>query len=737
MSYSRDDWHHVTQVTASGRSIDMDVDRLGRVLSVSYPDGGSESFDYNARSVPLSHTDRGGRTTHFSYNPGNHLTQVSRGGIDLLTIDYEDQMQVVAINDALDRSVESYVLDSQYRPVSIQNVLGQSMSISYTVGGYTDAITRFDGTQVSMSYNNNGLPTSVVYPGQTYTFGYTAARRLTSAANALGSVGISHNAAGQPVSVGNPGTASATSYSYDGGGLPSGYINAAGAWTNSYADWRLESVSGPHGDFGFDHDPHDQIEEVDFPGGIVLNFTHDAIGRVTGMRWTDSGNNTLKEFQYAYDGYDRISSITNETGGWIDYTYDDNLDWLLTKTVRDSTGTAVRSYAYTFDNVGNRLSDSANGVTNTYSVTTGDRLAGIDYNTAGCVTGIRDLTLDWNGGYQLVEAARGGVTNSYQYDALGRLASISDGQQTAWLVYEGAHVSAETDQSGNVLRSYTHGPGIDWIMSMRTCDGGQTNLYIYLTDHVGTVHALVDAATGDIVESYTYDAFGVVSAFDGAGNPISASQVGNSYLFHGRRYDWDTGLYHFRARWYDPVTGRWLSNDPIGIAGGLNQYVAFGNNPVIYVDPWGEEITLAGVGLFFAGKYLKYKAIPVVVAGSKWVGTQGRDLFVRAKPIYESGQVHLGNVMQWFHFETGFWPAAARTGAGAFVPGTGAYLSGPSKIQHDAGGIARSALEAAWRIYRSSSPRRHYREPRDEVYPWSAGNANVWHQADFVMSDEK
>jgi len=48
-----------------------------------------------------------------------------------------------------------------------------------------------------------------------------------------------------------------------------------------------------------------------------------------------------------------------------------------------------------------------------------------------------------------------------------------------------------------------------------------------------------------------------------------------------------TGLAYFRARWYNPETGRWLSKDPTGIRGGLNQYVAFGNNPVNFTDPFG------------------------------------------------------------------------------------------------------------------------------------------------------
>jgi RHS repeat-associated protein len=117
--------------------------------------------------------------------------------------------------------------------------------------------------------------------------------------------------------------------------------------------------------------------------------------------------------------------------------------------------------------------------------------------------------------------------------------------------------------------------------------GGATNTYFALTDHLGTVHAFADA-TGDIVESYKFDAWGnVLGVFDSNGQPISESALGNRYLFQGREYSWATRLYYFRARWYDPVTGRWLSKDPIGISGGLNQYMAFDNNPVMLRDPFG------------------------------------------------------------------------------------------------------------------------------------------------------
>ena len=94
-------------------------------------------------------------------------------------------------------------------------------------------------------------------------------------------------------------------------------------------------------------------------------------------------------------------------------------------------------------------------------------------------------------------------------------------------------------------------------------------------------------SSGSIVESYVYDAYGNVTIKNGSGNVISTSAYGNRFLFQGREYDYTTQLYHFRARWYDPETGRWLSNDPIGISGGLNLYAFCGNDPVNFVDPMG------------------------------------------------------------------------------------------------------------------------------------------------------
>ncbi len=94
-------------------------------------------------------------------------------------------------------------------------------------------------------------------------------------------------------------------------------------------------------------------------------------------------------------------------------------------------------------------------------------------------------------------------------------------------------------------------------------------------------------SSGSIVESYVYDAYGNVTIRNGSGTVIPTSAYGNRFLFQGREYDYTTRLYNFRARWYDPETGRWLSNDPIGISGGLNLYAFCSNDPVNFVDPMG------------------------------------------------------------------------------------------------------------------------------------------------------
>ena len=130
------------------------------------------------------------------------------------------------------------------------------------------------------------------------------------------------------------------------------------------------------------------------------------------------------------------------------------------------------------------------------------------------------------------------------------------------------------------------GPGIDNALALTTYGSSETNSYYYLTDHLSSVLAITDES-GALVERYSYDGWGRTTVSDAHGMPMDESALGNRIAFQGREIAWTTGLYNFRARWYDPITGRWLSKDPIGISGGLNQYAFVDNNPVNGIDPFG------------------------------------------------------------------------------------------------------------------------------------------------------
>jgi RHS repeat-associated protein len=109
----------------------------------------------------------------------------------------------------------------------------------------------------------------------------------------------------------------------------------------------------------------------------------------------------------------------------------------------------------------------------------------------------------------------------------------------------------------------------------------------YHHDGLGSTVALTDAA-GAKIESYTYDVFGTVSIFDAAGFPQSSSTAGNRFLFTGREWITELGLYDYRNRVYSAELGRFLQTDPIQFdAGDVNLYRYVFNNPINLVDPSG------------------------------------------------------------------------------------------------------------------------------------------------------
>ena len=154
---------------------------------------------------------------------------------------------------------------------------------------------------------------------------------------------------------------------------------------------------------------------------------------------------------------------------------------------------------------------------------------------------------------------------------------------------DGFDVLFETNGTGSLTRSYTHGARIDEILS-------SSDSKARLSDGLGSTRTLTDAA-GQQTASYIYDVFGAIRS------EVGTSE--NAYLFTGRELDSETGLYYYRNRYYNPAVGRFVTKDPIGIAGGINYYSYTLNNPINYIDPDGLLILPPGIR----------KGLQVVVVG--------------------------------------------------------------------------------------------------------------------------
>jgi RHS repeat-associated protein len=189
-------------------------------------------------------------------------------------------------------------------------------------------------------------------------------------------------------------------------------------------------------------------------------------------------------------------------------------------------------------------------------------------------------TYQYDAEHQLTRVvASPGLTVSYTYDALGRriTKTVRDGATTVTqYVYDGADVLLALDEQETIRARYTHGPGIDEPLLLEL--DGQP--YVYHADGLGSISALTDA-TGAVVQRYAYTAFGTPTV---SGDADSVQP----YTFTGREWEAETGLYYYRARYYDPRSGRFLSADPIGFAGGdINLYGYVRNDPVNWLDPEG------------------------------------------------------------------------------------------------------------------------------------------------------
>ena len=615
-TYQYDAYGSLIKVTdALGNQTQFTYDILGRAASIIDPQNNTTTFQYDAIGRLTSKTDAQSHTTQYSYDANDNVISVIDAKGNTTTNTYDAVNNLTSTTDALSHTTQ-YTYDAvNYMPVVKSNLLSVTDANNHTTTYQYDAADRL---------------IKATFPGSSYEmYAYDPVGNMTQKVTRKGdAIDFTYDSLNRPIRKTYSDT-TYVAYTYDTLSRLITAVDSSGTITHAYdVLGRLTSVTYPNSMVvSYQYDAAGNRTRLTYPDSTYLTYTFNTLNRLTQIQ--DQNQTTISAF--TYDTLSRRTNLTLENGVTADYTYD-TLSRLLS-LVNQKYPTTLSSFAYTYDQVGNRTSMTTQAGTynynydNIYQLTQvvkpgpiqknynldalGNRTTVVESttqtytaNNLNQYTAIDsfNLTYDLNG--NMIQKTDGSITNTYTYDYENRLKTVTQGANGAAFTYDafGRRISKEVnstlqakylydqdniildlDSNNNIIAKYIYGPATDEPLVMIK----GSNVYYYSRDALGSTANLTDS-TGTVVESYTYDEYGNVSA---------PSQVGNRYLYTGREYDPETGLYSYRARYYDPIIGRFLQTDPIGYAGGINLYTYVGNNPITGTDPKGESWVGVAIGV--------------------------------------------------------------------------------------------------------------------------------------------
>ncbi len=592
-------------------------DKENRLVKKTFPDTTVSEFAYNALGTLISTKDPALNTSSYGYDTYQNLVSQT-DALTKITLNQYDALNRQTQNTSPMGKVYKYEYDKNGNITKRTEANNNITLYTYDAFNRLTKITYPDTKTVTFAYDNRGNRTQMVDSLGTSTYVYDNFNRLTKATNAYGkALEYTYDNANNLKTIVYPDWAGTVTYNYDGNNRLISVVDMSSKTTT------------------YTYNKNGTLATRLLPNSIKTTYTYDTANRVNGITHDRFGA-ILAKFAYTRNTLGNITSVV-ESGSFVATTPQ------TTSFVYDTLGRLTKAtypgnkiFEYTYDKMGNRLTQKLDGINitsyvydNDYKLTQLNNLTNFTYDNNGNQTKKPsgnfnpDPTYTFDFENRLVaHVTSAGNPYDWKYDGMGnRLRQNMQTAVTRYIYDNSGPLSRLMAVSGDENFAYSF-----WVYGLGLIKDGDGRYH--LEDASGNMR-FTTSSTGSKASGANYDPFG---------NIRSSAGILPNFQFNEQHFDEGSGLYYLRARYYDPTTGRFISRDPVqgqlAVPQTLNPYSYAINDPINLSDPSGEQVLELLKACVVKASSLFTKGAPAAVKTPQQIGKAGE----AAAPIIKNTQ---------------------------------------------------------------------------------------------------
>lgn len=545
-------------------------DAVGNLIAVQFADGASYQFAYDADGNVVRETDQLDQVTRYEFSPFGQILRKTFSDGATIALKYDQEGKLIETLNEI--GLSSRCAYHKTGHLAAQTFFdGRAEKYTYDKVGNLIGISRANSRKIEQQFDAAGnLLLQRDENGETVNFSYDAMNRLTAVISAGTHLQFVYNALGQLLLEKQNGAEVEYEYDADGNRISRWYKQGTAGRVAFAFDGRRRLVRISQGDATLqsaDYDTRDQMIARAVLGSVTESWSHDLPNRHHAQKVT--GVVCHLSFEYQYDANGELRSRVDSLWGLSKYSYNSR-GWLIAER------TDIADRVVDYDAAGNlsRVDGIAAHLDNGLLLSDGTRR--LSYSAAAELQVVENSHYRAEYAYDGFENLRqvadsSGAKIEITYDGLRRRVQKQDARGASEFIWSGQELIAERGPKGDCIEyvGFNFTPLLQFV---------QGNWYGVFTNPSGVPVALTDAS-GKVVWHPQYDLFGKLRNAEGRG-PASP------FRLRGQYDDGDLRLHYNRFRYYDPAVARFVTPDPIGLVGGLNEF-RFDLNPISWQDPLG------------------------------------------------------------------------------------------------------------------------------------------------------